>query len=183
MYNNNIRATDSVGIVGIGGLGHLALQYSHRFGCHTVAFSTTDNKKAEAEKLGCDEFVTTKGKDKYDVSRKLDAIIFTLAVKVDLDPYFDCLKPGGKFILVGVPPDGKMTTSFKHVGQREKPLVGSMVASRFILNKMLDFSARWNIVPMIEELDMTEENISKAYKKLEDNAVRYRIVLKAPAGK
>lgn len=86
LYTYGIKSTDRVGVMGIGGLGHLAIQYAAKMGCEVVVFSGSDNKKEEAHKLGAQEFVAMKGKKELDIGRKLDALLVTSSVSPGMSP-------------------------------------------------------------------------------------------------
>ncbi|KAF7299102.1 hypothetical protein MIND_00858500 [Mycena indigotica] len=89
----NIRPTDRVGIIGIGGLGHLAIQFLAKMGAEVVVFSSTDSKKEEAMRLGATEFVATKGKEKFEGVKPVDHLIITASFQMDWKPYIAVLKP------------------------------------------------------------------------------------------
>lgn len=84
LYNYGLRAGDRVGVVGVGGLGHMAIQFAHKMGMEAVVFSSTDSKKQQALDFGATEFVTTSGKEKLDDIAKLNALLITTSANPDL---------------------------------------------------------------------------------------------------
>lgn len=181
LYNNNVKPTDRVGVVGIGGLGHLALQFARAWGCHVTAFSTSDSKKQEAKKFGAHEFVITKVPEgeTFKVEEKLDVILSTVSGQLDWAAYYKVLKPSGIMVAMGVSDDPVMKLPYGSMLQNEHKMTGSLVASRQVQTLMLDFAARHNISAAIEEMEMTKENLDKCIERLEKNDVRYRFVLKS----
>ena len=178
LYNNNVKPTSRVGVVGIGGLGHLALQFAKAWGCHVVAFSSTDSKKDEALGFGAHEFVATKipKGDSLKLSQKLDVIISTVSGQLDWELYYDCLKPSGTMIALGVS-DQPMVLPYSKILRAEHKTVTSLVASRQVQILMLEFAARHKIEAAIEEMAFTKENLELCIERLEKGDVRYRFVL------
>ncbi|ORY74346.1 NADP-dependent alcohol dehydrogenase [Protomyces lactucae-debilis] len=178
MYNNNIKPTDRVGVVGLGGLGHLALKTAHAWGCHVTAFSRTNDKEEEARSFGAHEFVTTKGKETLSVENKLDFLLVTVSGQVDWKMYYSVMKPRGRIIAMGVDHSGQgANLPYGQMLSQEMSFAGSLVASRQVHALMLEFFARHAITPVIEEMEMTKENLETAIERLEKGDVRYRFVL------
>jgi D-arabinose 1-dehydrogenase-like Zn-dependent alcohol dehydrogenase len=178
LYNNDIKPTDRVGVVGIGGLGHLALKMAKAWGCHVTAFSGTNSKEEEARSFGAHEFVTTKGKDKLSVADKLDYLLVTVSGQVDWKMYYSVMKPRGRIIAMGVDNSGQTANlPYGQIISQEMSFAGSLVASRQVHALMLEFCARHGVTPVIEEMEMTKENLEKALERLEKGDVRYRFVL------
>lgn len=172
LYNNGIKPTDRVGIVGIGGLGHLALQFAHAWGCEVTAFSTTAGKRDEAMKFGAHKFVTTK--DEFSVDDKLDWILSTVSGQLDWSAYYKVLKPSGTIITMGVSSDPVMKLPYGSFIANEFGMRGSLVASRQVQTLMLQFAARHGIKAAIEEHPLTKENLETCIERLEKGDVRYR---------
>ncbi|KAJ2962010.1 hypothetical protein NQZ79_g2737 [Umbelopsis isabellina] len=181
LYNYKVSPTHRVGIVGIGGLGHLALQFAKAWGCHVVAISTNSSKTEEAKSFGAHEFWNSKEFTEEKISKleKLDFIINTVSGDLPWDQYFSLLKPNGTFVLVGVTEKPMTFNGGAFIGDQLK-FAGSLVASRHVSNKMLQFAARHNIKPQIEEYPMTAEGTAQAVQRVHDNKARYRAVLIAP---
>ncbi|KAL2864276.1 NAD(P)-dependent alcohol dehydrogenase [Aspergillus lucknowensis] len=171
-----IKPTDTVGILGVGGLGHLAIQFAARMGCRVVVLSGSERKREEAMKLGAHEFIATKGATKLSVSTPLDRLLVTAAVA----PNWGLLVP----ILAKQAAIYPLTVD---MGNFEIPylalivngihVVGSLVAGRALHKQMLEFAAMHRIEPITETFPMTEEGITEAMDKLDRGEVYYRAVL------
>ncbi|TIB78576.1 GroES-like protein [Wallemia mellicola] len=179
----DIKPIHRVGVIGIGGLGHLALQVANKWGCSVGAFTTSESKADEAKSFGAHDVIVTKRADgesfvpKSD-AEKFDFILCTVSGQVPWDQYIDCLKPRGVVIPLGVDFGKFETNRYFSLLARENKVGGSFVATRFEHYKMLEFCARHSIKPAIEMLDLNEENINTAFDRLQKNDVRYRFVLK-----
>lgn len=174
MYNT--LPTHRVGVVGVGGLGHLAIQFAAKMGCEVVVFSGTDSKKEEAMRLGAKEFYATKDAKTLDVKRPIDRLLVTASVKVPWELYIPLLAPGAILFPLAVA-DGDFTIPYMPMLAQGLTVQGSLVASRYIHQRMLDFAAFHKIEPIVQKFDMTEEGITDAMQKLNDGKVRYRAVL------
>ncbi|KAL0072639.1 hypothetical protein AAF712_000402 [Marasmius tenuissimus] len=174
------KPVDRVGIVGIGGLGHLAIQFAAKMGCTVVVFSGTDSKRDEAMKLGAHEFYATKGVEDYStlgLKKPLNHLLLTTSVAPDrLDVYYSILDQRAKIFPLTVA-DGTIATAYSPTLLRGINIIGSILASRHVHTKMLDFAARNKVFPIVEVFPMTEEGVNTAIKKLQDGKVRYRAVL------
>jgi len=176
LKNHGVAATDRVGVVGIGGLGHLAIQFAGKFGCEVTAISTTRDKENEARKFGANNFLVSSDRTMMERSgESLDYIISTIAAKADWNLYFNLLRPNGKLIVVGAAP-GNFEIPVTAVIRTQKTICGSATGGRAYMREMLDFAARNNIVARTECLPMSDVN--DAVEKVRDNKARYRIVLK-----
>ncbi|TIC30033.1 GroES-like protein [Wallemia mellicola] len=179
----DIKPIHRVGVIGIGGLGHLALQFANKWGCSVGAFTTSESKANEAKSFGAHDVIITKRPDgesfvpKSD-AEKFDFIICTVSSQVPWDNYIDCLKPRGQIIPLGVDFGKFETNRYVSLLIRENKIGGNIVSNRYQHQKMLEFCARHGIKPAIELLDLTEENINKALGRLQKNDVRYRFVFK-----
>lgn len=184
MYNAlasfGAKSSDRVGIIGVGGLGHLAIQFASKMGCEVVVFSSTDSKKAEAMNLGASEFVATKGLKslKDAVSAPIDHLIVTTSFQPDWEQYLPILAPSGTIYPLTVSPDD-LKIPYMAIIEGELKIQGSLVAARQVHRDMLEFAAHHKIVPMIEKFEMSVEGIETAMKKLEEGKMRYRGVLVA----
>lgn len=176
MYD--IKPTSRVGIVGIGGLGHLAIQFASKMGCDTVVFSSSESKRQEALQLGASQFVATSGaKDlKETVGKPIDALIVT----TNQLPAWDLILPVLKRQATIYP----LSVSFDDFAIPQMALIteglriqGSVVAPRMVHRRMLDFAAQHNIKPVIQTYPMTKAGIDEAMTALDQGKVRYRAVI------
>lgn len=175
MRTHNIAPAARVGVIGIGGLGHLALQYAHAFGCEVTAFSTSPDKEAEAVKFGAHHFIVSSDKDMMKkAANSLDFLLCTVNAQLDWGQYMRILRPNGILCFVGILP-GKVEISPGHFTSYQKSVTGSSIGSRTMTREMLEFSARNNILPQIEVMPMSEVNA--ALDKVRANQMRYRMVL------
>lgn len=176
---HNIRPGDRVGIVGIGGLGHLALKFSTAMGCITTAFSRSDRKKAEAEGFGARLFVATGDPDQVEAAKaSQDYILMTAGGSgVDWDQLFGFLDVGGKIIVMGFSGGGKpIPVPYFALVSNQSGICGSAGGSLHVTRTMLEFAAQHNITPQIEVFPV--DRINDAIQKVNDGSIRYRAVLK-----
>ncbi|CDS08739.1 hypothetical protein LRAMOSA10100 [Lichtheimia ramosa] len=183
MYGANLSPTARIAILGIGGLGHLGLQFARAWGCHVVAISSGRDKEAEALKFGAHEYWCSKDftPEFIDKAEKFDMILSTVSGDLDYDMYLDLLKPNGNFRLVGIPPNEIKFGKILPFLLDQKNFTGAILGGRKINTLMLEFAARHNIRPQIEELPMTEDGIAEAFHRLHKNQARYRTVLIPPS--
>jgi len=171
----DVKPTDRVAVVGIGGLGHMALQFLNKWGCHVSAFTTSDNKGDEAKKLGAHSVVNTRSaEDLKKVAGSLNFILSTVMAKLDMGLYLNALAPRGRFHTVGVIPEIS-TGAFPLIG-RQREISGSPSGPPSKVIGMLDFAARHGVAPITEEFPMSQAN--EALQHLESGKARYRVVLK-----
>lgn len=175
-----ITSGHRVGIIGIGGLGHVAIQFAHKLGCHVTAISTSRSKEAEARNLGADEFLVISDKDAVKMATKsMDFMLSTISSDgIRWHEYLALLKPRGKLCMVGLPNEVKFNP-MSLVGN-SLTICGSYLASWKQIDEMLKFCAKHNIKAMTEVLEMSPSNVDRAFDKIEKNEVRYRVVLKNP---
>lgn len=175
LLQHHISPLDRVGVIGIGGLGHMALGFLKAWGCEVTAFSTSPEKEAEARQLGAHHFVSTHDADSLKKMRgQLDMILDTVNVPLDWNAYLGTLRPKGVFHIVGVAPEINA-----RVGQlmgKQRSISASPTGSPGSIRKMLDFTARHEIRPMVEEFPMSRVN--EAMEHLRNGKPRFRIVLK-----
>jgi uncharacterized zinc-type alcohol dehydrogenase-like protein len=171
----DVKPTDHVGVIGIGGLGHMALQFLNKWGCKVTAFTTSESKADEAKKMGAHDVVNTKSPDALKkLAGSFDMILSTVAVDMDVNPYIWALGPRGRFHSVGVLPNIQTGAFPLIMAQRE--ISGSPSGAPITVMEMLDFCARHGIAPITEEFPMSKAN--EAFEHLEAGKARYRIVLK-----
>ncbi|KAJ7302661.1 chaperonin 10-like protein [Mycena albidolilacea] len=173
----NIRPTDRVGVIGIGGLGHLAIQFLAKMGASVVAFSSTDSKREEALRLGATEFYATNGVESFEMA-KLDHLMVTTSFLPDWKPFLSVMKPKSTIY--------PLTVSFTDLVIPLMPILvgginiqGSAVSSRSTQKKMLDFAARNHITPIVEKFPLTKSGVEDGMARLREGKMRYRGVLVA----
>lgn len=172
---NQVKPTDRVGVVGIGGLGHLALQFARAWGCEVTAFSSSPGKEEEARKLGAHHFIASRNPQEIQkIANTLDFILVTINTPLDWEPYLTALRAKGKLHFVGALPE--LNTPFFPLLSGQKSLGASPLGSPATTARMLEFCSRHNIAPVVEEMPMSE--INYAFERLEKGEPRYRIVLK-----
>jgi alcohol/geraniol dehydrogenase (NADP+) len=171
------KPTDRVGIIGIGGLGHMAVKFAAAYGCDVTAFTSSESKFAEAKGFGANHVVSSK--DSAGI-RKLagsfDLLISTVNVKMDWDALIGALGPNGRLHVVGAVLEPIPVSAFALVMQ-QRSVSGSPTGSPVEIETMLDFAARHNIAPQTEHYPMRK--INEAFARLESGKARYRIVLDA----
>jgi uncharacterized zinc-type alcohol dehydrogenase-like protein len=164
-----------VGIVGLGGLGHMGVKLSHALGAHTVVLSQSMKKADDAKRLGADEFYAMSDPETVKkLAGSFDLIISTVGVAMDFGPYLAMLKKDGAMVLVGAPEDSSTINSFSLIVGR-KSLAGSMIGSIKETQEMLDFCGEKNIVSDIEITAI--DKVNEAYERMMQSDVRYRFVI------
>ncbi|PTY04148.1 alcohol dehydrogenase [Verrucomicrobia bacterium LW23] len=174
-YEYRIPPTAKVGIIGIGGLGHMALQFANKWGCEVHAFTTSDSKTEEAKQLGA-HYVHNTRRDGVlkELAGRLDMIVSTINVPIDVDGVLGALAPRGRLHVVGANLQPMPVPAFSLIfAQRD--VSGSPTGSPTLLSRMLEFSARHGIAPMTETFPMSKVN--EAMEHLKSGKARYRIVL------
>ena len=175
LLQHSLPSTARVGIVGIGGLGHMALQFANRWGCEVHAFTTSDSKEAEARKLGAHYVHNTKRDvELKKIAGSLDLIISTINVPLDIPGILGTLAPKGILHVVGAVLEPMPIPAFGLI-MGQKSVAGSPVGSPTAIDRMLAFSARHSIAPITETFPMSEVN--DALDHLRAGKARYRIVL------
>jgi uncharacterized zinc-type alcohol dehydrogenase-like protein len=170
------RPSSRVGVVGIGGLGHMGVQFARAFGCEVTAFSTSVDKEAEARSLGAHHFVNTRDNGAVKkLAGSFDLILSTVSADQDFQSFVGALRPKGTLIVLGVPPTPLQIAGFSLIGG-QKAVAGSPTGSPGDLHEMLDVAARHGIKAMTESFAMKDANAAIA--KVKRNQVRYRAVLK-----
>lgn len=170
-----VKPTDKVGVIGIGGLGHLALQFLNAWGCEVTAFTSTGAKADEARSLGAHRVVDSRDPKALEAEAgRFDFIMSTVAVDLDWSAYLNALGPRGRLHTVGIAPSPIGGHAFQLIGQ-QRSISGSPLGSPATIRDMLDFCARHSISPKVERMPMSK--IGEAFQKLKDGTPRYRIVL------
>jgi uncharacterized zinc-type alcohol dehydrogenase-like protein len=175
IVQNNVKPTDRVGVIGIGGLGHMALAFLNKWGCEVTAFTSSDSKRAEALQLGAHNVVNTRDKDQLKkIAGSLNFILSTVNATLDWNEYIGALAPKGRLITVGVVAEPIPLAAFPLISG-QKSFGGSPLGSPSTIEKMIDFCARHKISPVTESYKMSE--INEAFEHLKAGKARYRIVL------
>lgn len=176
ILQHQIAPTARVGVIGIGGLGHLALQFLNKWGCEVTAFSTRPDKEAEAKALGAHHFVNTKDDAQTrPLTGAFDLILNTTNAGLDWDQYVTMLAPRGVLHTVGAVPSAFGVSHAFPLISGQKSLSGSPLGSPLAVRQMLAFCARHQIAPITETLPF--EKINDAFDQLRHGSPRYRLVL------
>jgi alcohol/geraniol dehydrogenase (NADP+) len=171
----DIKPTDRVGVIGIGGLGHMAIQFLRAWGCDVTAFSSSADKEAEAKEMGATHFVNSRDPQALKaVANSFDLIICTVNVDLDWATYIVALRPKGRLHFVGVVPNPVATHVFPII-ERQNSISGSPLGSPHTVAQMLDFAARHQIEPITEIYPF--DRVNEALERLRSGKARYRIVL------
>jgi uncharacterized zinc-type alcohol dehydrogenase-like protein len=172
----NIKKGDRVGIVGLGGLGHMGVKLAHAMGAHVVLFTTSPDKAADAKRLGADDVVISKNaEDMARMTASLDFILNTVAAPHDLDQFMALLKRDGTMCLVGVPDSPHPSPSIANLIFKRRTLAGSLIGGIKETQEMLDFCAEHNITSDIELIPI--QKINDAYERMLKSDVKYRFVI------
>ena len=176
LMSANVRATDRVAIMGVGGLGHLAIQFASKMGCDVVVLSGTDSKKDEALKLGAKDFIAMKGKDSIDVGRKIDVLVITTSVMPEWKVVIPALAPTASILPLTVS-EGDFTFPQNPLILGGHTVHGIAVSARAVQRQMLAFAALHKIKPILMKFPLNEDGIEEAMSTLRDGKMRYRGVL------
>ena len=172
----NVGKGTRVGVVGLGGLGHMGLKLARAMGAEVTLFTTSPGKAEDGRRLGAHEVVISKNPD--DMAKRansLDFILSTLAVSHDLNPYLNCLRLDGTMCLVGAPEHPHPPVEVMPLLFKRRRLVGSLIGGIKETQEMLDFCGEHNIVSDIEMIDI--QQINEAYTRLLKGDVKYRFVI------
>ncbi|KAE9372782.1 GroES-like protein [Stipitochalara longipes BDJ] len=175
---HNVKAYHRVGILGVGGLGHLAIQFASKMGCEVVVFSTTASKKAEALKFGAREFYTAAELEATENIRPIDHLLVTTNTLPNWDIYLPLMAKGGAIYPLTVSFD-KLEVPALALNMSGVRVQGSFIAARHLHRRMLDFAAYHEIKPVLQKWPLTVQGIKEAFKRLDENTMRYRAVLVA----
>jgi uncharacterized zinc-type alcohol dehydrogenase-like protein len=166
----------TVGIVGIGGLGHMGIKLARAMGAHVVAFTTSESKRQDAEALGAHEVVVSRDPQAMaSRAKSLDLIVNTVAAPHDLDAFLTLLKRDGTMVLVGAPSTPHPSPQVFNLIMKRRALAGSMIGGIPETQEMLDFCAEHGIVADIEMIRADE--INEAYERMLKGDVKYRFVI------
>ncbi|SFK57814.1 uncharacterized zinc-type alcohol dehydrogenase-like protein [Nitrosomonas aestuarii] len=170
-----ISPTDHVGVIGIGGLGHLALKFAQAWGCHVTAFTTERAKAQEALNLGAHETINSREPDAIKgVTNRFDLLLSTVNVKLDWNNYISLLKPRGRLHMLGAVTD-PLDLNLIPMMFGQLSVSSSPVGSPATIRKMLEFAARHDVAPVTEHYPM--DKVNDAMEHLRSGKAKYRIVL------
>ena len=176
----NVQPTQRVGVIGIGGLGHMALQFLNKWGCEVMAFTSSDAKRQDALKFGAHDTVSSRDSAQMQkLAGSLDFILVTANVTLDWAAILNTLAPKGRLHVVGAVPEPIPVPAFTLLAG-QKTISGSPLGSPATTAKMLAFCARHGIAPTIEKFPMSRVN--EALDHLRAGKARYRIVLENDIG-
>lgn len=165
-----------VGIVGIGGLGHMGIKLAHAMGAHVVAFTTSESKRQAAKALGADEVVVSRNAQEVDTHlASFDFILNTVAAPHELDGFLRLLKRDGAMVLVGAPATPHPSPNVFNLIMKRRTLAGSLIGGIPETQEMLDFCAEHGIVADIEMIG--PDAINEAYERMLKGDVKYRFVI------
>ncbi|PPD39857.1 MAG: hydroxyacid dehydrogenase [Methylobacter sp.] len=171
-----VGAGDKVGVVGLGGLGHMAVKFAHALGAEVVLFTTSPDKIADAKRLGADSVVISKNPEEMARhSLSFDFILNTVAAPHNLDAYTALLKRDGTLCLVGVPDQPHPSPSVGNLIFKRRNIAGSLIGGLKETQEMLDFCAKHNITSDIEMIPI--QQINEAYQRVLKSDVKYRFVI------
>jgi uncharacterized zinc-type alcohol dehydrogenase-like protein len=161
-----------VGVVGLGGLGHMAVKFAHAFGAHVVVFTTSPNKKEDALRLGADEVVVSRNADEMQKhAGSFDFIIDAVSADHDINAYINLLGRDGNLTLVGAPAEPLRVPAFSLI-MRRRSLAGSAIGGIAETQEMLDFCGKHNVTADVEVIPI--QKVNEAYERLLKSDVKYR---------
>ncbi|WVR08779.1 hypothetical protein IAU60_005837 [Kwoniella sp. DSM 27419] len=172
-----LKPTDVVGIMGVGGLGHLAIQFAAKLGCRVVVLSRSDRKKKEAMDLGAHEFIATANLDKNaELEHPITRLLVTTSAQPDWEQIIPLLSNRSTVYPLSVS-DDKLSLPYMPILAKGITIQGSIVANRSQHRQMLDFASLHQIQPIIEKFPMSEDGLKSAMDKLDAGDIYYRAVL------
>ncbi|KAF5477942.1 hypothetical protein F2P56_004546 [Juglans regia] len=174
-YKMNLHPGKSLGVIGLGGLGHMAVKFGKAFGLNVTVFSTSLSKKEESlSLLGADRFVLSSDQEQMKaLDKSFDFIIDTASGDHPFDPYMALLKTAGVLVLVGFPSEVKFNPASLNLGM--KTVSGSIAGGTKVTQEMLDFCAAHKVYPKIEVIPI--EYANEALERLIKRDVKYRFVI------
>ena len=164
-----------VGVLGLGGLGHMAVKFAVSLGAEVTVLSTSKSKEADAKALGAHQFALTSDRDALkSIRNHFDFILDTVSAQHDLNLYLGLLRTDGTLIVVGAPPEAQPVKHFSLIGGRKK-IGGSLIGGIKETQEMLDYCATHNIMSDVEVISI--QKINEAYERMLKNDVKYRFVI------
>ena len=176
LHHWKVGKGSKVGVVGLGGLGHMAIKIAHAMGAHVILFTTSSGKAEDAKRLGANDVVISKNKDEMAKHKNsLDFIINTVSVSHNLDPYLELLKRDGTLCLVGAPPTPHPSPNVTSLIFGRKSIGGSLIGGIKETQEMLDFCGKHHITSDVEIIPI--HKINEAYERMLKSDVKYRFVI------
>lgn len=170
-----VKAGQKVGVIGLGGLGHMAIKLAHSFGAHVTLFTTSAGKRDDALKLGADEVLLSKNLEEMAAhNNTFDFILDTVSSKHDINLYLTLLKRDGVIVFVGVPNE-PLSLNLGNLIVPPRKLAGSLIGGVAETQEMLDYCAEHNILCDIEQIPI--QKINEAYERILKSDVKYRFVI------
>ena len=171
----NVKKGDKVGVIGLGGLGHMGIKFAHAMGAHVVMITTSPDKAGDAKSLGADEVLISKNEDDMKKHQgSFNFLLNTVPVKHDINPYLQLLHRDATMCMVGaIEPLEPMNGANLIMGR--KRVAGSLIGGIKETQEMLDFCGKHNIVSDVEMIDM--DNVNTAFQRVKDSDVKYRFVI------
>jgi uncharacterized zinc-type alcohol dehydrogenase-like protein len=163
-----------VGVIGVGGLGHLAIQFAHALGCDVTAISSSPGKEGEARELGADHFIVSGDEDALERSESFDMYLYTAHADLDWTSLLFKLRNNGRLVMVGFS-EVPVTFEPMELVVHQQSIVGSFLGSPATMREMLAFAEEKGIRPMVEVMPMGQVN--EAIRRLKEGKAHYRIVL------
>ncbi|MGY0623505.1 MAG: NAD(P)-dependent alcohol dehydrogenase, partial [Paraglaciecola chathamensis] len=175
LHQHGVKEGMTVGVIGLGGLGHMGIKFASAMGAHVVMITTSEEKAEDAKRLGADDVLVTKDKDQMKKWRgKFDFLLNTIPVGHDVNPYLTLLKYNSTMCFVGAIEPLDAVNGAYMIGGR-KALAGSLIGGIKETQEMLDFCGEHNVVADIEKIDI--QDINDAFERMKNNDVRYRFVI------
>jgi alcohol dehydrogenase (NADP+) len=169
-----LKAGDKLGVVGLGGLGHMAVKLGHAMGAHVTVLSHSPGKREDAQKLGADDFLVTKNEQVFkDHAGRFDFILDTVSATHDYNAYLNLLRRDATMVLVGLPDPTPLSAAPLILKRRQ--LAGSLIGGIRETQEMLDFCAKHGVAADVEVIPI--QKINEAYERMLKNDVRYRFVI------
>lgn len=178
----NVQPGQRVGIIGLGGLGHMAVKLASALGAEVVLFTTSPAKGADALRLGASQVVVSKDAAQMEsVKNSLDMILDCVAAPHDLDPYLNALKTNGHLVLVGIPDSPHTSPNVTPIVFKRLSISGTSIGSIKETQQMLDFCGQHNIVSDVEVIRL--DQVEEAFERMLKGDVKYRFVIDMKAGR
>jgi uncharacterized zinc-type alcohol dehydrogenase-like protein len=175
LHHWGVTAGKKVGVIGLGGLGHMGVKLAHALGAHVVVFTTSPDKTEDALRLGADEVVVSRNADEMQKhAGSFDFILDTVSAKHDINAYLNLLRLDGNITLVGAPEKPLEVAAFSLIMGR-RSLSGSMIGGIAETQEMLDFCGEHNITADVEVISI--QKVNEAYDRLLKSDVKYRFVI------
>ncbi|MEZ5002757.1 MAG: NAD(P)-dependent alcohol dehydrogenase [Chitinophagales bacterium] len=170
-----VKKGDKVGVIGLGGLGHMGIKFAHALGAHVVMITTSPEKAQDAKKLGADEVLISKDEKAMEAQMgTFDFLLNTVPVRHDINPYLMLLKRDATMVMVGaIEPIDPVHSGLLVLGR--KTVAGSLIGGIKETQEMLDFCGKHNIVSDVEMINM--QDVNQAYKRVQSSDVKYRFVI------